>query len=77
MRCFERASKVAAVEGSELLRRETMGERFGLLNSPLCKFAVQMALVAAFRVPDRFAMADDDEVRGRFQTLASYCTRMR
>jgi hypothetical protein len=37
-----------------------------------------MSLVAAFDVPGRFAMADDDEVCGSlFQMGASYCTRIR
>jgi len=66
--CFDGASQVAAVKRQETVGGQTLGKSMGLLNSALGKFAVQMALMAAIGIPDRLAMANDDEVcRSGFQ----------
>ena len=75
--CLDGASEVTAVKPHETLAGQTLAESMGLLKSALGQFAVQMPLMTAIGIPDRLAMADDDEVCRRFQTRASYCTRMR
>ena len=55
------AAEVAAVEGGELCAGQPLGQGAGLGFAPRREGAVEMALVTAFQVPGRFAVAQEND----------------